>query len=48
MFLSNFIKIKQNILCTGDSISDLGVSMLDALEKVHEYLNENKLVFNVD
>ena len=35
------------ILCSGNSIKDLRISMLETLEKVHEYLNENKLVLFV-
>ena len=36
------------ILCTGNSIKYPRTSMLETVEKVHECLNENKLVLNVD
>ena len=36
-----------SILSTGNSSKDIRTSLLETLEKVHEYLNENKMVVNV-
>ena len=49
MNLAQFADDK-SILCRGNSIKDLRTSMLETLEKVHDYLNANKpkLVLNVD
>ena len=37
-----------NILCTKNSLVDLKISMPETLEKLNGYMNENKLVLDVD
>ena len=37
-----------SVSCTVNSKTDLNKSMLETLEKVHEYLNENKFVITND